>query len=122
METTVGLTFSQNWSKQHYILTAFDDIGCIQELYVQHLDAKQQPLSADNLIKYKKKTYSNVKPDNDFETESRYHRQTVVLLLIAHILSLQDVVLRSMVFLIFYETTVAVKFYSYGVSLLFLLP
>ena len=33
--------------------------------------------------------------DNDFEIESKYHRKTVVLLLIAHILSLQDVVLRS---------------------------
>ena len=28
--------------------------------------------------------------DNDFEIESKYHRKTVVLLLIAHILSLQD--------------------------------
>ena len=34
--------------------------------------------------------------DNDFEIESKYHRKTVVLLLIAHILSLQEVVLRSM--------------------------
>ena len=38
--------------------------------------------------------------DNDFEIESKYHRKTVVLLLIAHILSLQDVVLRSMLSLI----------------------
>ena len=36
--------------------------------------------------------------DNDFEIESEYHRKTVVLLLIAHILSLQEVVLRSMFF------------------------
>ena len=40
--------------------------------------------------------------DKDFEIESKYHRKTVVLLLIAHILSLQDVVLRSMFLLIFY--------------------
>ena len=40
--------------------------------------------------------------DNDFEIELKYHRKTVVLLLTAHILSLQDVVLRSMFFLIFY--------------------
>ena len=39
--------------------------------------------------------------DNDFDIESKYHRKTVVLLLLtAHILSLQDVVLRSMFFLI----------------------
>ena len=38
--------------------------------------------------------------DNDFEIESKYHHKTVVLLLTAHILSLQDVVLRSMFFLI----------------------
>ena len=37
--------------------------------------------------------------DNDFEIESKYHRKAVVWLLIAHILSLQDVVLRSMFFL-----------------------
>ena len=36
--------------------------------------------------------------DNDFEIESKYHCKTVVVLLIAHILSLQDVVLRSMFF------------------------
>ena len=35
---------------------------------------------------------------NDFEIESKYHRKTVVLLLTAHILSLQDVVLRSRFF------------------------
>ena len=40
--------------------------------------------------------------DNDFGIESKYHRKTVVLLLIAQILSLQDVVLRSMFSLIFY--------------------
>ena len=49
-------------------------------------------LLADNLTKYKKKF------DNEFELESKYHRKTVVLLLIAHILSLQDVVCRSMLF------------------------
>ena len=36
--------------------------------------------------------------DNDFGIESKYHRKTVVLLLTAHILSLQDVVLRSVLF------------------------
>ena len=36
--------------------------------------------------------------DNDFEIESKYHRKIVVLLLIAHILSSQDVVFRSMFF------------------------
>ena len=40
--------------------------------------------------------------DNGFEIESKTHRKTVVLLLTAHILSLQDVVLRSMFFLILY--------------------
>ena len=39
--------------------------------------------------------------DNDFEIEPKYHHKTVVWLLIAHILSLQDVVLRSMFFLYF---------------------
>ena len=39
--------------------------------------------------------------DNDFEIESKYRRKTVVLLLIAHVLSLHEVVLRSMFFLIF---------------------
>ena len=34
--------------------------------------------------------------DNDFEIDSKYHHNTVVLLLTAHILSLQDVVFRSM--------------------------
>ena len=38
--------------------------------------------------------------DNDFEIESKYHRKTVVLLLIAHILSLQDVILRSMIIIL----------------------
>ena len=38
--------------------------------------------------------------ENDFEIESKYHRKTVVLLLIAHILSLQDVVLRSMIIIV----------------------
>ena len=37
--------------------------------------------------------------DNDFEIESKYHRKTVVLLLTAQILILQDVVLRGMFFL-----------------------
>ena len=36
--------------------------------------------------------------DNGFEIESKYHRKTVVLLLIAHILSLQDVVHWSVFF------------------------
>ena len=39
--------------------------------------------------------------DNVFEIESKYHRKTFVLLLTAHILSVQDVVLRSMFFLIY---------------------
>ena len=34
--------------------------------------------------------------DNDFEIESKYHYKTVVLLLTAYILSLQDAVFRSM--------------------------
>ena len=38
----------------------------------------------------------NIWFDNDFEIESKYHNKTVVLLLTAHILSLQDVVFRSM--------------------------
>ena len=57
---------------------------------------------ADNLIKYKKnilRRNSLFWFANDFEIESKYHRKTVVLLLTAHILSLQDV-LRSMFFLI----------------------
>ena len=37
---------------------------------------------------------------HDFEIKSKYHRETVVLLSIAHILGLQDFVLRSMFFLI----------------------
>ena len=41
--------------------------------------------------------------NNDFEIESKYQRKTVVLLLIAHILSLQDLALRGMFFLIFYQ-------------------
>ena len=42
--------------------------------------------------------------DIAFEIESKYHRKTVVLLLIALVLSLQDVVLsRSMFFLTFYK-------------------
>ena len=40
--------------------------------------------------------------DNDFVIESKYHRKIVVLFLKARILSLQDVVFRSMFFLIFY--------------------
>ena len=44
-----------------------------------------------------------VEIDNDFEVESKYHHKTVVLLLTAHILSLQDVVFRSMFFLIFFK-------------------
>ena len=39
--------------------------------------------------------------DNDFEIKSKYHHKTVVLLLTANILSLQDVVFRSMPFLKF---------------------
>ena len=38
--------------------------------------------------------------DNDFEIESKYHRKIVVLFLKARILNLQDVVFRSMFFLI----------------------
>ena len=39
--------------------------------------------------------------DNDFVIESKYHRKIVVLFLKARILSLQDVIFRSMFFLIF---------------------
>ena len=39
--------------------------------------------------------------DNDFVIESKYHRKIVVLFLKARILSLQDVVFRSMFFLIY---------------------
>ena len=46
------------------------------------------------------KSLSNQNNDNNFEIESKYHRKTLVLLLTAHILSLQDVVLRGMFFLI----------------------
>ena len=45
--------------------------------------------------------YQNDWFDNDFEIESKYHHKTVVLLLTANILSLQDVVFWSMPFLIF---------------------
>ena len=38
--------------------------------------------------------------DKNFEIESKYHRKIVVLFLKARILSLQDVVFRSMFFLI----------------------
>ena len=46
--------------------------------------------------------------DNNLEIESKYHRKTVVLLLIAHILSLQEVVLRSMFFLIYFTNKAGV--------------
>ena len=38
--------------------------------------------------------------DNDFEIESKYHRKICCLVVLAHILSSQDVVLRSMFLLI----------------------
>ena len=40
--------------------------------------------------------------DNDLEIESKYHRKICCLVVLAHILSSQDVVFRSMFFLIFY--------------------
>ena len=40
--------------------------------------------------------------DNDFEIESKYHRKSCCLVVLAHILSSQDVVFQSMFFLIFY--------------------
>ena len=53
--------------------------------------------------------------DNVFE--SKYHRKTFVLLLTAHILSLQDVVLRSMFFLIY-----APRVRSFQCSVMFTIP
>ena len=38
--------------------------------------------------------------DNDFEIESKYHRKICCLVVLAHILSSQDVVFRSTFFLI----------------------
>ena len=38
--------------------------------------------------------------DDDFEIESKYHRKICCLVVLAHILSSQDVVFRSMFFLI----------------------
>ena len=40
--------------------------------------------------------------DNDFEIESKYHRKISCLVVLAHILSSQDVIFRSMFFLIDY--------------------
>ena len=39
---------------------------------------------------------------NDFEIESKYHRKICCLVVLAHILSSQDVIFRRMFFLIFY--------------------
>ena len=50
--------------------------------------------------------------DNGFEVESKYQRKTVVLLLIAHILSLQDAVLRSMLFLIYQPLMIKLFYWS----------
>ena len=78
----------------------------LYDLYVSRRTPDiKKPLPADNLIKSKKKILRRTKScptrlGNDFEIESKYHCETVVLFLIAHILSLQDVVLRCMFFLI----------------------
>ena len=41
--------------------------------------------------------------DNDFAIKSKYHRDLCYLVLIAHILSLQDVTIRSMFCALFYQ-------------------
>ena len=46
--------------------------------------------------------------DNDFEIESKYHRKICCLVVLAHILSSQDVVFRSMFFPIFHYNVVTV--------------
>ena len=77
----------------------------LYDLYVSRRtpDITKKPLPADNLIKSKKNilrrtTSCSTRHGNDFEIESKYRHETVVLL-IAHILSLQDVVLKCMFFL-----------------------
>ena len=41
--------------------------------------------------------------DNDFEIESKNHRKICCLVVLDHILSLQDVIFRSTFFLIFFK-------------------
>ena len=53
---------------------------------------------------------------NDFEIESKYHRKTVVLLLTAHILSLQDVVLFEVCLFVYFIKSAGKGFYKYFYS------